>query len=667
MTILPDRMQSPPGRAQPPDGFRPWMAFTLALTLAALVELLLTAIRTHVLAISHGWQAVLSLGALGAMAQTALLLAAGRPTVVRLLDTATTWIERLLHRRFLCVVLIALLVPTFPAAVFGPIGRYLVGLFPRLLLFWLVVLALATLLRAWHSGPWPRLLLGTALVYGLVHQILVLAPDVTAYPFALEWSEASRFYEASLFWSDRLYGMWLSPPELHPSRYLLQSIPFLVDGLPLWFHRLWQVVLWFALPAGVAVLWVKRLRLEGRWLRLLFGLWVVLFLFEGPVYYHLLVMVVIVLAGSDVRRPWQSSVAMGIASLWAGISRINWFPVPALLAVCLYLLDRRKSGEDPRVSLRWPAAWLVAGPILALASDAAYIRLSAIPPDRFVSSFSSDLLWYRLLPNVTYPPGLLVAILMASAPLALVAWQTRNAWRTALPVLNRVFLAAALAVLFAGGLLVSVKIGGGSNLHNMDAYLVLWMIVGTSLALGPPSNPSSAPMTLARMPSIGHLAFAVGIPLCFVLGSGRPFVHRDAAVAAESLTIIRDETQQAARRGERVLFISQRHLITFGWITSVPLEPEYETVFLSEMAMAENGTYLDTFHAALREHQFGLIVSDRLTSAFQGRSRPFGEENDARVREVSLPLLCSYDILYRFDQPRVDLLVPKSEEAACPD
>ncbi len=45
-------------------------------------------------------------------------------------------------------------------------------------------------------------------------------------------------------------------------------------------------------------------------------------------------------------------------------------------------------------------------------------------------------------------------------------------------------LAGELLVLFVGGLIVSVKIGGGSNLHNMDAYLVLLLIIGVHFYLG---------------------------------------------------------------------------------------------------------------------------------------------------------------------------------------
>jgi len=648
-------------------GAKSVLGFTLLLTVAALVQLILTASQTGVLSVSRKWQAVLTLGVLLALAEGGLLAFAGRPRVARLWTAASIRIEALLQRRALCAPLVAILVPLFPLAIFAPFGRYLEGLFPRLLLFWTVVVLLATLMKSWLSAArWPQLLLGTALIYGLLYQVLLFVPSISTYPFSLDWSEASRYYYASLFWSESVYGFRVSLPELHPTRYLLQSIPFLIRSLPLWFHRLWQVALWLTLPAAVAALWTRRLRLKGRWFTLLFGVWIVLFLFQGPVYYHLLVMVAVILAGVDGRRPWRSSGAVALASVWAGISRVNWFPVPAILAACLYLLARRTAPGDRPTSLRWPIAWLVAGPLLALASQTAYIQSSGIPAGRFASSFSSQILFYRLLPNATYPPGILAAILLASAPMALALWRSRPRWLPSVEARDRIFLTAALGVLFAGGLLVSLKIGGGSNLHNLDAYLVLLLMVGSALLLGGPSQVEATPRTSARLPAFGLAAFLAAIPIVFALGEGRPWVHRDPALAAQSLQVVREQAERAVQEGERVLFISQRHLTTFGMIGSVPLEPEYETVFLMEMAMAGNRAYLDAFHSALQEHEFGLIVVDRLSTAFQGSGHGFGEENDAWVREVSLPILCWYEPSLRLEVPRLDFLMPKSEGAGCP-
>ena len=64
-----------------------------------------------------------------------------------------------------------------------------------------------------------------------------------------------------------------------------------------------------------------------------------LFFFQGAVYYHLMVCVVLVLLGYKKDKPLRTLIFVLLASVWAGISRVNWMPVPGLLAVALYLLD----------------------------------------------------------------------------------------------------------------------------------------------------------------------------------------------------------------------------------------------------------------------------------------------------------------------------------------
>ena len=48
---------------------------------------------------------------------------------------------------------------------------------------------------------------------------------------------------------------------------------------------------------------------------------------------------------------------------------------------------------------------------------------------------------------------------------------------------------------FGGGLAVSVKIGGGTNLHNLDAYMVLLLVATAELGFGrfaPPKGGKAA-------------------------------------------------------------------------------------------------------------------------------------------------------------------------------
>src|SRR5690606_19421667 len=80
---------------------------------------------------------------------------------------------------------------------------------------------------------------------------------------------------------------------------------------------------------------------------------------------------------------------------------------------------------------------------------------------------------------------------------------------------------ALLLVFFAGGLVVSVKIGGGTNLHNMDAYMVLLMVLVTGLLAGRYAPEGAAPLQPVRLPA-WLLAAWLLIPIGFAVFSGGP-------------------------------------------------------------------------------------------------------------------------------------------------
>ena len=596
----------------------------------------------------------------------------------------------------------------FPWLVMGLPGLWLAArperlvLPARLLLFGLLVCAGAALLRRLRpEHRWSQAFLITTLAQALVYKLASFIPDLSTYPFSLGWSEASRYYYASLYLSDWLYGLHVPPSVLHPSRYLMQAVPFLLPSSPLWLHRLWQVLLWLVTSGLAGWLLARRLHpiVTTRVGRnssadaekehpaaessvappvfiFLFAVWVALFLFQGPVYYHLLLMVILVLWGYDRQKPWRTLGIVLLASLWAGISRINWLPVPGMLAAALYLLELPVERPLWRYLLP-PAAWTLMGSAIAFASQTAYKLWSGNPPEQFGSSFSSDLLWYRLLPNPTYPLGILPSAVLVSLPL--VAWMGLHLlqnWRR-YHLLRLLGLAGILFVFFAGGVVVSVKIGGGSNLHNLDAYLALLLVIGSFICLGAlfpdnpsPSTPPQRPLFGRQRPFYGRhplstinyllLSSVLLVPIAFALSTGGPLPQRDFTAAQSDLQTLRQAVEGAVQQGGEVLFINQRHLLTFGYVDA-PLAPDYELVFLMEMAMAANAPYLDAFHADLRSHRYAIIVSTPLNLQRQGRAYAFGEENDAWVEAISEPLLCDYEPLARLEAAGVVLYVPRPE------
>ena len=96
---------------------------------------------------------------------------------------------------------------------------------------------------------------------------------------------------------------------------------------------------------------------------------------------------------SQTRHPWRSLLFVILASIWAGASRVNWFPVPAMLAIAIYLLETSFAGKGWRYWLT-PFIWGISGLVAAIVSQFVYINISGNADIRtFGSSFTSDLIW----------------------------------------------------------------------------------------------------------------------------------------------------------------------------------------------------------------------------------------------------------------------------------
>ena len=647
------------------------LTVTALLCLPVIIQGVLRLYRTNEILISQRWVALIIIVTLFLIADLALLASSWtkyRDVGPRAADTIINWLGRLGKGN---IVILGVLLVLYCFLTLGPLSRYFGSLYMRLLLYWLLILAGSALLAA--SGlnrSWLELgsvvLISTALVF----RIALYLPELGTYPFSLGWSEASRYYYASLYFSRQIYDIQVSPTVLHPSRYLMQSIPFLIPDSPIWLHRLWQVLLWLGVTTLLGWLLARRLAI-GDWLRRwVFIAWVILFLLLGPVYYHLQVAAIIVLATFNRQRFWISTIGVLLASAWAGISRVNWFPVPGMLAASLFLLEESLAGNRFWRYILKPAVWIVIGTAVAFASQWLYAVLSGNPVEQFTTSFTSDLLWYRLLPNPTYPMGVLPATLLVSAPFALaIINRLHGGWRDYHPI--RLFgLAAMLTVLLLGGLIVSTKIGGGSNLHNIDAYLTLLLVISAYFFFNRamPDQERAAERSSRPIHWVVVL-YLLAMPALLTVTAGAPYNQPDWERVDRALVAIQSASRNAIQEDEKkdVLFMSERQLLTFNNIYDVALVDDYEKVFLMEMAMAGNPEYLGKFHDDLKNQRFSLIISEPLNTRLKGRAKSFGEENDAWVKNVSEPVLCYYEPFRTFRELRVQLLKPRSNPGACPD
>ena len=147
---------------------------------------------------------------------------------------------------------------------------------------------------------------------------------------------------------------------------------------------------------------------------------------------------------------------------------------------------------------------------------------------------------------------------------------------------------------------------------------------------------------------------------------GGPAQPRDTAGAWRAVTALREALAPEVERGKRVLFLSERHLLTFGLVGDVPLVPEYEKVFLMEMAMSRNEEYLSAFYADLERHAFDVIVTGPLSVAPRGSGHRFGDEDDIWAQAVAAPILRWYRPAQVLEPVGLWLIVPAEEGGGLP-
>ena len=301
------------------------------------------------------------------------------------------------------------------------------------------------------------------------------------------------------------------------------------------------------------------------------------------------------------------------------------------------------------------------------------------------STASQPLLWYRLLPNATYGNGILLALLYAAGPLTILLLYVtgKHIWK--LNALQRLSLLLPLLAFLVVGLIVSTKIGGGGDLHNMDMFLIGLLFVGATAwdngvkewFLDENKIPdllkavivfsiiisSIGPLQAIRSFEYGEDVEKINVLIDMPIGETVEMLPAQQVID-EALQTIQAEVDLANGQGE-ILFMDQRQLLTFGYITNVKLVPDYDKKLLMDKAMADDARYFETFYADLAAGRFSLVVSEILREPVKDSSYQFGEENNAWVKWVSAPVLCYYEPKVSLREVGVQLLVPKQDVSGC--
>jgi hypothetical protein len=223
-----------------------------------------------------------------------------------------------------------------------------------------------------------------------------------------------------------------------------------------------------------------------------------------------------------------------------------------------------------------------------------------------------------------------------------------------------------LLVVFVGSLIVSTKIGGGGDLHNMDAYASLQILISLYFLFGQVKNETGA---RDKQPVPWSLIFfGLFVPLFFLIPGLVPIKQFDQKRSQEYLQDLTAFAEKAAQNGQ-VLFISERQLLTFRKV-NLPIVSDYEAVTLMEMAMSGNQPYLDQFKLDMSRHRFSAIIASKqnLTCKVSGA---FAEENNIWNERIASVLVCYYQSVRTYDDVygAIEIYTPRIEpcQSGVPD
>jgi len=623
-------------------------------------------------------------------------------------ETLVRWGERIIAFRkklgtFRWLVAIALLVFPVWFLQYTPWGVVFSGRYFRTFLWIYAALGMAVFLGAGKNLLKLSGLLAALLLTSSAFSIAVALINVTDYPFSLSWSEGNRMWDFSLMFGRELYDYPVdsriySPTDL--GRQLVGGFPFLFPNVTILAERLW-VGLTTVIPYLLLGLAAFRFTAKDKKLWLLLSLWTFIFLKQGPIHPPLVLCAVVV--ALTWRKPlWLSIPLIFVTSYLAEESRFTWLFAPGIWIVMLefsgaLLQDGRLQkttwwraialglsgaigGYYGPTLINWSRAILAGEEIASLAGEGA-VSVSSVT----TSVTAHPLLWYRLFPNATYGVGILLALLIAVVPTLVILLYLSSSKKWTLNTWQKLAIVLPLLAFLVVGLIISTKIGGGGDLHNLDMFLIGLLFTGVitwenggrqwlSQIDASPVWIKGVLILLLVIPGIQPLSamhsfqFAEDLPWLVTLTdvSDEKFLEMlpPQDEVDEILDTIRREVDVRKSQGE-ILFMDQRQLLTFGYVQNVPLVPEYEKKVLMNEAMGAEAGYFENLYADLAARRFSLIITEPLRAPVKDSNYQFGEENNAWVKWVVEPMLCYYDEIETYKSAQIQLLIPKQGDVDC--
>ena len=513
-----------------------------------------------------------------------------------------------------------------------------------------------------------KVILKSSLLVGAILVIGDKFKEVIDYPFSLYWSEGNRFWDYSLLFAKDIYNYPGTKPIfafIDLGRQSLWGLPFLIRNIPIIIMRFWNVILFTLVYVLLGYLVFKRKTVSVS-SALLLGLWTFLFLNQGPIYTPLILcaMLVWVAGGAPLLI---SLLLLTIAGYYANLTRYTWSVAPAIWGVLLVLFHN-KNEELGFFQINWwrvivsGFAGLFGGLVLPLlapltTSGATQEFQGTIITSAASTLQSQSLIWSRLLPNETFPPGIAMGILLATVPLIVLLTTFIHQTELKINFWQHLAIYGSCLTFLVVGLIASVKVGGGSNLHNLDMLFINLLLL-TGIFWKQRGAEWLADFRHHTWLVKVLLVFSVVYPLYPTLFTALPYNLPSKQEQKDTLAYIQKSVNEAKNIGE-VLFIDQRQLLTFGYLKDVTLVPDYEKKYLMDRAMSGDASYFAKFYSDIKSKRFSLIINEPSFIEYQSEDYYFGTENDIWVEWVAKPLSCYYRPLKTFKNVKVEILIPR--------
>lgn len=504
---------------------------------------------------------------------------------------------------------------------------------------------------------------------------LVLSNNVktiSANPFSTSWSEGNRFWDYSLLlWRDRyqsINGTNLAA-FLDLGRQVLWGSAFIFNNLTIMRLRIWDSLLYIIPPIilGLLLFRNKNFKIGNLFL---YSLWTYLVISNGPIYAPIIICAILVILSAEISFLPISMLLVIASGFYANLSRFTWIIGPPIWAFLLFYFQDQKSSSLDRNQkgiiylLSGILGGLILPHFLQIHTNSIIQELNK-PADIYHSVIdilgNQQLLWDRLLPSKTLDSGILPSVFLVVSPLIILVLLYIYQKNIKFIKSEIFYLVSSLVITFLIGIIVSVKIGGGSNLHNMDLFIITVLIVISIFWKNGASDWFSKNFRQNNLISYLTLFTILLTGIRFIF-SAKPVLTPSNHEIEYALSSIQTTIDNRKNDGE-ILFIDQRQLVTFDEISGVKIVEEYEKKLMMNEALSNNQSYFDNFYNDLENHRFALIINEPIRIVYQGQKIKFGEENDAYVKWVSEPLFCYYEPLETFSSVGTELLIPRVNPA----